>query len=278
MDIAMNLERLNVLLSASLVIATLFAPSPALAQSTAQSTAPSTALTETTQPTDNSGDSVARSIVEKADRVRFPSHGFEVDVTITGTTDGTAAEPRRYQILSKGNENTIVLTTEPAADRGQALLMRGRDLWIYMPNVSQPVRLSLSQRLTGQVANGDLARANFLGDYNPRIVRTEAVNGEPHHVLELKAIDKSVTYAKVLYWVKQSNGQPHRAEFYSISDRLLKSCRYENFKTLGGVIRPTRLVMEDALKKGNQSILEYADMKARDLPDRMFTKDYLKRL
>jgi len=31
------------------------------------------------------------------------------------------------------------------------MLMRGRDLWVFLPNVSQPVRLSLSQRLTGQV-------------------------------------------------------------------------------------------------------------------------------
>ena len=249
----------------SLVLATVVASAPAISPARAQ-------------VTEKSGDSIARSIVEKADRVRFPNDGFEVDVTITGTTDAQPAEARRYKILSKGNENTIVLATEPAADRGQALLMRGRDLWIYMPSVSQPVRLSLSQRLTGQVANGDLARANFLGDYNPRILRSESIAGEPHHVLELAAIDKGVTYARVLYWVKQSNGHPHKAEFYSISERLLKTCRYENFKALGGIVRPTRLTMEDSLKKGDQSVLEYSEMKARDLPDRMFTKDYLKRL
>ncbi len=68
-------------------------------------------------------------------------------------------------MLSKGNENTIVQVTEPASERGQIMLMKGRDLWVFMPNISQPVRLSLAQRLTGQVANGDLARANFVGDY-----------------------------------------------------------------------------------------------------------------
>jgi len=41
----------------------------------------------------------------------------------------------------------------------------------------QPIRLSLSQRLTGQVANGDLARANFAGDYTPKILRTETIGG-----------------------------------------------------------------------------------------------------
>jgi hypothetical protein len=36
--------------------------------------------------------------------------------------------------------------------------------------------------------------------------------------------------------------------------------------------------MEDALRQGEQSVLEYSDMKLRELPDRMFTKEYLRRL
>jgi hypothetical protein len=140
------------------------------------------------------------------------------------------------------------------------------------------VRLSLSQRLTGQVANGDLARANLSGDYNPRALRTETIDGVEYHVLELTAVDRAVTYQKVLYWVRQSNNAPFKAEFYSISNRLLKTCKYENFQTMLGERRPTRLVMEDALRKGERSTLEYSDMKKRDLPDRVFTKEYLRRL
>jgi len=230
------------------------------------------------QPSPPPSEELARSIVEKADQIRFPQEGFEVLVTIVSKSDSERGEPRKYRVLSKGNENTIVLTEEPAVDRGQAMLMRGRDLWIFLPNVSQPVRLSLSQRLTGQVANGDLARANFSGDYTPKILRTESIDGEPYHVLELTAVDRGVTYSRVLYWVKESNFHPYKAEFYSLSDRLLKTCRYESFKQLGGRVRPTRLVLEDALKQGDESVLEYSEMKPRDLPDKMFTKDYLKRL
>jgi hypothetical protein len=227
---------------------------------------------------DPQADALAKSIVEKADRIRFPGEGFEVDVAITTTSGGQVTDARKYRVMSKGNENTIALVTDPAADRGQALLMRGRDLWIFLPNVSQPVRLSLSQRLTGQVANGDIARANFAGDYNPRVLRTEKVDGDDVYVLELSAVDRGVTYSKVLYWVRKSNSYPVKAEFYSLSDRLLKTARYEVFKPLAGQQRPTRIVMQDALRQGEESVLEYSDMKLRDLPDKMFTKDYLKRL
>ncbi len=220
----------------------------------------------------------ARRILEKADQIRFPNEGFEVEVRINTVAAGQSPEERKYRILSKGNTNTLVVTTEPASERGQIMLMKDRDLWVYLPSVSQPVRLSLGQRLTGQVANGDLARANFSGDYAPKILRDDVINGETYHVLELTAVDRSITYSKVLYWVKQTDSRPHRAEFYSLSNRLLKVCRYENFQTQVGAMRPTRLVMEDALRKGEQSVLEYSSMKLRDLPDKIFTKDQLNRL
>lgn len=221
-------------------------------------------------------EALARTIVEKADQVRFPKEGFEVQVAIESTTGDGPGESRKYRVLSKGNQNTLVIVTEPASERGQILLMKGRDLWIYMPTLSQPVRLSLSQRLTGEVANGDLARANFAGDYNAKVVRTETVDGEPTYVLELTAAERGVTYHRVVYWVRKDGYRPQKAEFYSVSDRLLKTATYEEYRSLGGRVRPTRLVMLDALRPSERSVLDYREMKPRDLPDKMFTKDYLK--
>ncbi|MDB5799377.1 MAG: outer rane lipoproteinsorting protein [Rhodocyclales bacterium] len=223
-------------------------------------------------------DDVAKKLVETADRVRFPAEGFQVDINITSRAPDQPGEARKYRVLSKGNDNTIVMTVEPAADRGQMLLMKARDLWLFMPAVSQPIRLSVAQRMTGEVSYGDLARANFSGDYTPKLLRTDKIDGEDYQVVELTAVDRGVAYSRVLYWIRSSTGYPHRAEFYSLSNRLLKTCRYENFKQLAGHVRPTRLVMEDALKQGEVSVLEYEAMKLRDLPDYVFTKEYLKKL
>jgi outer membrane lipoprotein-sorting protein len=223
-------------------------------------------------------DIKARKIVEDADRIRFPGEGFQVDVSIVTTGKDGDADERKYRVLSKGNENTVVMITEPAAERGQIMLMKGHDLWVFLPNVSQPVRLSLSQRLTGQVANGDLARANFAGDYNPKVLRTDTIDGEQYDVLELTAVDRSVTYPRVVSWVNAKTSAPYKAEFYSASNRLLKTCRYGKYEKVLGVMRPTELVMSDALHQGDQSVLTYAQMKLRDLPDKVFTKDYLKKL
>ena len=223
-------------------------------------------------------DANARRIVEEADRIRFPAEGFQVDVAIVTTGKDKAPDERKYRVLSKGNDNTVVMVTEPASERGQILLMKGQELWVFLPNVSQPVRLSLAQRLTGQVANGDLARANFAGDYNAKLLRTETIEGEKYHVLELTAAERGVTYQRVVYWVREANSAPYKAEFYSVSNRLLKTCMYGKFEKVLGKLRPTRLVMEDALHAGEQSVLDYSGMKLRDLPDKVFTKDYLKKL
>ncbi|HQZ01405.1 MAG TPA: outer membrane lipoprotein-sorting protein [Thauera sp.] len=223
-------------------------------------------------------DPAAVQLVTRADAIRFPGESFQTEITVRNFSDGQQQDERKFRVLSRGNENTIVLSTEPASERGQALLMRGRDLWIFMPSVSQPVRLSLAQRLTGQVANGDLARANFASDYTPSIIGREEFDGGATIVLDLTSTDRGVTYSKVKYWVAEKDGRPLKAEFYALSGRLLKTAHYEEFKELAGRLRPTRLVMEDALKQGEVSVLTYDTMTVRDLPERMFTREYLKRL
>jgi len=219
------------------------------------------------------------ALVKAADAARFPQESFQVDIDIESRSSDTPdGETRRFRVLSKGNEDTVILTMEPASERGQILLMNGRNLWIFMPSVSQPVRLSLAQRLTGQVANGDLARANFAGDYTPTVAGTDTFDEQAAYVLDLKAVDGSVTYAKVKYWIRQSDARPLKAEFYALSGRLLKTCLYEDFREMAGATRPTRLVMRDALKEGDVSTLTYSAMNPRPLPDKLFTKDYLKKL
>ncbi len=220
----------------------------------------------------------ARALVAAADEVRFPKDGFQVDIRVESNNGAGKKSLHGYRVLSKGNTRTVVLTTAPATDRGQMMLMRESDLWIFLPSVSQPVRLPLSQKLTGQVANGDLARANFSGDYRPKVLREEQIDGKDYVVLELTAERRGVTYQKVLYWVEKKSRWPYKAEFYTISNRLLKTARYQKFTMMAGRLRPTRLILEDGVKQGDVSVMDYKDMKLRGLADKVFTKQYLQKL
>jgi outer membrane lipoprotein-sorting protein len=229
------------------------------------------------QPITAEDDDFAKNILARADEIRFPRDPFQVNVKITTSSAEKQSSVEQYQILCKGNERTTVITTAPAAERGQVLLMRDQDLWFFTPKVSQAIRLPLSQRLTGQVSYGDLARSNFSGDYSPKLVRNETIENRQYHLLELTAKDRSVTYHRVLYWIDAADYKPYKAEFYTISGRHLKTCWYQMFSQVVGALRPTTLIMEDALK-GEKSVLEYTGFLMRDLPEKYFTKDYLKKL
>ena len=234
-------------------------------QASPSSTAPETALT-------------AEQIVENADRIRFPVEGFQVDVKITTTKPEKAPVIKEYRILSKGNDKTLLMTTAPAIDKGTILLMRDHDLWAFLPKLSQPVRIPLSAKLTGEVANGDIARANFTGDYEPTLSGTEKIEQNTYYILELKAARKGVTYHRIRYWVNQANFRPYKAEFYSLSNRLIKTSHYQGYKKMAGKIRPTILEMVDSLTRKSRSVMSYSNMRLRELPDKTFTKHYLNKL
>lgn len=220
----------------------------------------------------------AEEILQRADEVRSPQLDYKVYASVTSIRPGKEPKKAKYEVLIKGRDKTIIKTLEPNVDRGTSLLMIDYDLWVFLQNISKPLRISLQQRLIGEVANGDIARANFSGDYNPKILRIENFTGKEYYVLELLAKDERVTYHRVILWVQKDNSHPFKAEFYAVSGRILKACSYENYKQVLGRLRPTRLVLDDPLVRGQKSILEYADMTLTELPEKYFTKDYLKKL
>lgn len=223
-------------------------------------------------------DPPADEILEKADEVRSPQLDFKVFVNIASIKPGRDPRVTKYEVLIKGRNKTLIKTLYPNVERGTSTLMINYDLWVFLRTISKPLRISLQQRLIGEVSNGDIARANFAGDYNPKILRIENIDGKKYYVLELLAKDERVTYHRVILWVQKDNFHPLKAEFYAVSGRILKTCSYEDYREVLGRLRPTRLVLDDPLVKGQKSILEYQDMTLIDLPDKYFTKTYLKKL
>lgn len=219
----------------------------------------------------------ADEIVSRADEIRSPRTDYTVGVAITSKRPGSGDRKAEYEVLVKGRDRTVIKTLSPPADRGRTLLMLGRDLWAFLPDISKPIRISLQQRLIGEVANGDIARADFSGDYAPKLVRTDDIEKKKYFVLELIANSDEVTYGRVLYWVRVADFRPFKAEFYASSGRLLKTCSYTDYRTLANRERPSKLVIEDPLTKG-ASIIEYYGMNTVDLPEKLFTKDHMKKL
>jgi hypothetical protein len=100
-------------------------------------------------------------------------------------------------------------------------------MWLTRPGLSKPIPISPRQRMSGQASNGDIAATNYAGDYDAELSGTETVNGEPCYVLNLSAKHKRTTYDKIRYWVSVKRVVGLKAEFYSVSGKLLKTARFE---------------------------------------------------
>lgn len=217
-------------------------------------------------------------ILEKSDMIRSPNFDFSVEVIITSFRSNRETTVSRYETMIKEKDKTLVKSVYPPRDKGRIILMRGWDLWIYLPTVSRPIRISPRERLFGEVSYGDIARINFTHDYNPVLLGIEKIDEKEYYVLELNAENERVTYHKVIYFVEKNTFNPFKAEFYAVSGILLKECLYEDYRYVLGESRPMKLIITDKLVKGKKSIMEYKNMTKADWPEKIFNKFYLKKL
>lgn len=217
-------------------------------------------------------------IVTKIDVVRNVDVDHTMIATITSFKPNRPERKAQYEVMIKGRENAIVKTLEPQTERGRTLLMRGSDFWAFFPEVAKPIRISLQEKLTGDVSNGDIARTNFSVDYAATLLRHETIDAKEYYVLELNSKNDTSTYGKVILWAQTGNFWPLKAEFYALSGRFLKSCSYENYKIIADRERPSRLVLRDAVMQGQYSTLEYGGLTVQEIPEKYFSKEYLKKI
>ena len=221
----------------------------------------------------------ADDIVRDADRFRRPAESFVWKITITSQEAKKAPSVDAFEVFVKGNGRSLVKFVAPPRNVGRSLLALGRDLWIYLPDAGKPVRIPFSQRLVGQVSNGDVARADYAGDYEASLAGEESVAGVACHVVELKAKTKDVTYAAVKYWVSKDGRRPVKAEFYAATGTLLKTGTFEAFKeVVAGRSLATRLTLVDGIRKDKVSVMDYGEVIVRDVPEKYFDKNAMKSL
>ena len=80
--------------------------------------------------------------VKKADNIRNPADSFEMQIKVE-TSENTSV----FQVYLQGQDKTLIVTKEPARDKGRNMLMLDRDFNAYVPNLKRSMRLSLAQKL-----------------------------------------------------------------------------------------------------------------------------------
>jgi outer membrane lipoprotein-sorting protein len=214
-------------------------------------------------------DPDANALLRQSDAFRNGWPAFVVHVRITDYASGKSDEEHLYEVSQKGSNKTYVQFMSPR-EKGEHLLMLGDDMWIYLPDTSRPIRITPLERLTGDAANGDVARTNYAADYKAVYLRTEKQNGVECYLLDLTAKRKGSTYQRILYWLRVEDARPLRAEFYLTSGKRIKSATFDDYEMRNGKMLLHRLTLYDEIRRNSHSVLEYSSATPRTLPDKIF--------
>lgn len=199
--------------------------------------------------------------VKTADDIRNPAQSYQMKIKVE-SSDTTSV----FEVFLAGQDKTLIVTREPARDRGRNMLMLDRDFNAYVPNLKRSMKLSLAQKLQGQVANGDISRTRWHGDYDVKLEKDDA----NEHQLILKGIKDNLTYAWIRLWVRKDNSRPTHAEYLGLNGKtVLKRAVFEDYKNIAGAVRPTMLKITDA--NSQTSTIRIESMAVKTYPDSFFT-------
>jgi outer membrane lipoprotein-sorting protein len=175
--------------------------------------------------------------------------------------------------LKKGNDKIASLFLSPASEKGRATLRLGDNMWLYIPNVGKPIRITSLQSVVGGVFNNaDIMRLDYNVEYNVPNIE----DGKSEYVLDLKAKTTTVAYDRLKMWVDKKTVVPAKIECYAATGLLIKTLYFKERKPFDeGILRPSVIETDSPLYKGYQSILAYANVKKRIVPDEVFTLEFL---
>ena len=217
----------------------------------------------------------ANQLLKTVDEKLMPESYAAYRKLINEEPDGKKKEYIFFTV-KKGNDKIAMLYLSPASEKGRATLRLGENMWLYIPNVGKPIRITSLQSVVGGVFNNaDILRLDFSVEYNATILE----QNQTGYVLNLKAKSKTVAYDKLKMWVDKKTLLVTKIECYSASDMLIKTLDFKEIKNFGnGVISPSVVETYSPLYKGYRAIMIYSEIKPRKFPDEVFTLNYLPKL
>ena len=214
-------------------------------------------------------------MLKKVDRNLNPESFEMYRKLINLEPDGSKKEFLMYSV-KKGKEKIASVFLSPASEKGRSTLRIGENMWLYIPNVGKPIRITSLQSVTGGVFNNaDIMRLDYSAEYNCE--KVEAT--DKGYILNLKAKTNTVAYDRVKMWVYGKRLLPDKIECFAASGMIIKTLYFKKVKDFGdGLVRPAVIETDSPLYKGYKSIMIFAKVKVKDLPDEVFTLNFLSKV
>ena len=223
-------------------------------------------LTATVSALDNT------QLLKEIDRNLQPESYESYRKLINIEPDGSKKEYTLF-FVKKGVDKVMALFLSPASENGRSMLRLGDNMWLYIPNVGKPIRLTSLQSVTGGLFNNaDIMLLDYTVEYN--VEKVEEKGNE--YLLYLKAKTKTVAYDKIKFWTDKNKKIPTKIECLTETDMLIKTLYFKDVKDFGGgVVRPSVIETISPLYKGYKSVMVFAKIKEKDFKDEVFTLTFM---
>lgn len=217
-----------------------------------------------------SGSAVAldgQQLLKQIDRNLNPESYESYRKLINIEPDGSRKEFTLYTI-KKGVDKVASLFLAPASDKGRTTLRLGENMWLLIPNVGKPVRITSLQSVVGGVFNNaDILQLDYDAEYTVQKVEEKGTD----YLLHLKAKTRSVAYDRLRIWADKGRKLPVKIECLTEAGMLIKTIYFKDVKDLGGFSRPATIETDSPLYKGYKSVMLFAKLKKRSFKDEVFT-------
>jgi len=214
-------------------------------------------------------------LLKEIDRNLSPESFESLRKIINIEPNGTEKEFVLYA-LKKGNDKMVTTFLSPKSEVGRSTLRLDENMWLYIPNVGKPMRITSLQSVIGGIFNNsDIMQLDYTAEYDV----TKMADDNSEKLLTLKAKTFDVAYDKLKMWVDTKHKTPTKIECYTASGMLIKTLHFKEIKDFGnGITRPSVLETDSPLHKGYKAVMIYANISPRKIDDEVFTLNYMDKI
>ena len=170
------------------------------------------------------------------------------------------------KVWSAGGEDVLLRILTPEAEANTAVLKMGNDIWYYLPKTKRTVKMPSSMTMNSWMGSDfsidDLVRETFFTrDYS--VVNSfhgdRGVVAVDEYTLTPKP-DAVVVWGKIVLQVRRDNRMPAWQGYYDEDNKLVRELTFSDYKTMGGRLIPTRLLMHPKNHTDEHTTIIYDDI------------------
>lgn len=226
----------------------------------------------------------AKQIVEKSDEVLKGVKTTQAEMIIT-TVRPKWSRTMKMKTWSEGTNLSMILFISPVKDKGTSFLMKGKEVWNWIPSIERTIKLPPSMMMQSfmgtDFTNDDLVKqSSIVEDYDHKIIGEATLEGEKCYKIEMIPHENAaVVWGKIIVWITHDNYFQLKVNFYDEDDELVNVMKAYDIKMMGGKLLPAKMEMTPIDKKGQKTIMEYFSIEF-DVPFKanFFTVQNMKRL